>query len=78
MATPERTTPQPKTITIYVNNRAVELHKREVTGAEIKQAAGVPLNFKLYDPHGNEVENRQTVKVHPNERFTAISGQDVS
>lgn len=67
-----------KTIQVYVNNRAVELPGKDVTGLEIKQAAGIDAAFKLYDSKGDEVENGETVKVHPKERFTAISGQDVS
>jgi hypothetical protein len=67
-----------KTVTILVNNRPVELPSRETTGAAIKQAAGIPLEFKLYGPHGDEIGDDDHLRVHPNERFTAISGQDVS
>jgi hypothetical protein len=75
--TPDKATPQ-KTITILVNNQPVEMHDREATGAEIKQAAGIPLAFKLYNTKGEEVADDQQVKLRPNEKFTAISGQDVS
>jgi len=67
-----------KTVTILVNNREVEIAGKETTGAVIKEAAGIPLDFKLYDPHGDEIANDQPIKIHQNERFTAISGQDVS
>jgi hypothetical protein len=65
-------------VTIKVNNRDVELADRDVTGAEIKDAAKVPLTFKLFGPKGDEVDNDERVRVHEHERFTAISGQDVS
>lgn len=69
---------KPKTITIFVNNNPVTLPDRETNGAEIKEAAGIPLEFKLYGPKGQEVTNEKPIRVHRNERFTAISGQDVS
>jgi len=65
-------------VTIVVNNKEVELPDRHVTGAEIKRAAGIPLDFKLYGPKGEEIANEQRIEVHPREKFTAISGQDVS
>jgi multiubiquitin len=70
--------PPEKTITILVNNRAVEISGREPTGADIKAAAGVPAEFKLYDAKGVEIANDTRVKIHEKEKFTAISGQDVS
>ncbi len=69
---------KPKTVTIIVNNSEVTLPDREVTGAEIKQAAGLPLEFKLYSRKGEEIANDVTIRIHPHEKFTAISGQDVS
>jgi hypothetical protein len=41
-------------VKIIVNNRAVEVPGHEVTGAQIKQAAEVPADFKLYGPDGSE------------------------
>ncbi len=67
-----------KTITITVNNREVEVPGKEVTGLEIKTAAGIPSHFHLYGPDGDEISNDEPVKVHNKQRFTAISGQDVS
>jgi Multiubiquitin len=68
----------PKPVVISVNNRDVEVSDAEVTGLQIKQAAKVPDDFQLFDPKGNPVANEQTVHVHTGEKFTAISGQDVS
>lgn len=65
-------------VTVKVNNRDVVLPSAEDTGAEIKHAAGVPETFKLFGPDGAEISNDQRVRVHEHERFTAISGQDVS
>lgn len=67
-----------KTITIFVNNQPVEMHGHDVTGAEIKKAAGIPPVFKLYTSEGKEVPNDHKVGIRENEKFTAISGQDVS
>jgi hypothetical protein len=70
--------PKVRTVTILVNNRAVEMPRGTATGLEIKQAADVPIDFKLYDPHGREVGDDETIHLHERMRFTAISGQDVS
>jgi len=64
--------------TVFVNNRPVTLPGDHATGAQIKTAAGVPPDFKLYDEKGKEIRSDETVKLKQNERFTAISGQDVS
>jgi hypothetical protein len=76
---PEQTK-KPKTITITVNNRPVEVDK-ETTGAAIKAAAGVPAEFQLFREHGSklvQVADDEQVKVHDGEAFRAVSGQDVS
>ena len=65
-------------VTIRVNNRDVVVPRQEVTGAEIKHAAGVPETFKLFGPEGEPIADDERVTVHEQERFTAISGQDVS
>jgi hypothetical protein len=67
-----------KQTTIVVNNRSVTIDDDHATGAEIKAAAEIPPEFKLYDDKGKEVENDKKVKLKEGERFTAISGQDVS
>lgn len=74
----EKFTTTLKLVEILVNNRPVGVPGHEVTSAQIKQAAGVPADFKLFGPDGDEIGNDQTVKVKHHERFTAISGQDVS
>jgi hypothetical protein len=74
-------TPKPKRVTIFVNNNEVVLPDAQTTGAQIKEAAGVPLDFTLYLKHGDkleEIRNEQDLKVHDREQFIAVSGQDVS
>jgi hypothetical protein len=79
----ETSLPKAKTITIEVNNNPYAVTKREMTGAEIKALAGVPADFQLYLLHGDSqrldpIADDQVVKLHENERFRAVSGQDVS
>jgi hypothetical protein len=64
--------------TIFVNNRPVTMPGDHATGAEIKAAADVPPDFKLYDEKGKEIASDRQVRLKDAERFTAISGQDVS
>lgn len=64
--------------TIFVNNRAVTMPDDHATGEQIRAAAGISHDFKLYDEKGKEVGLTEKVKLKENERFTAISGQDVS
>jgi hypothetical protein len=63
---------------IVVNNKAVTMPDDHATGREIKAAAGIPDTFKLYDEKGKEIESHRKVKLHDGDKFTAISGQDVS
>jgi hypothetical protein len=75
--------PEHKSITIEVNNKPYEAPKSEMTAAEIKRLAGVPLDFQLYLLHGDSqrldpISDDQAVKLHEHERFRAVSGQDVS
>lgn len=79
--TQETTAAKPATtVTVFVNNREIVLPDKEQTGAEIKAAADIPLDFQLYIEHGNldPVDNNERIKVHQKERFRAVSGQDVS
>lgn len=65
-------------VTIRVNRKEVTLPDDRVTGLQIKRAAKIAENFKLFDPDGDEVPNDKVVRIREGERFTAISGQDVS
>lgn len=67
-----------KDVLILVNNREVQMPSHEATGAEIKRHADVPHDFKLYGPEGEPIGDAKHVELHERERFTAISGQDVS
>lgn len=70
--------PKPKPVTVMVNNRKVSLSDDRVTAAAIKQAAEVPAAFQLFDAKGRSVEDGKEIRVHEGDKFTAISGQDVS
>jgi hypothetical protein len=70
------TTPRP--IVILVNRKPVEVPSAHVTGLEIKNAAGVTAEFQLFGPKGESISDEEKVHVHKDEKFTAISGQDVS
>jgi len=65
-------------VVIFVNRREIEFAESHATGFEIKHRADVPETFKLFDPPGDEVANEERIELHEHERFTAISGQDVS
>lgn len=72
---------RPRPVTIFVNNNEVEIPDKNTTGQEIKERAGVPLDFTLYRKRGDkldEIENDEAIKVHEHEHFIAVSGQDVS
>ncbi len=78
---PDDKPPKPKTVMIVVNNRDVEMPDRDATGAQIKQQAEIPAEFMLYREHGGKLEpvaDDEALKLHDNERFRAVSGQDVS
>ena len=74
----EEKEPDKDKIRIYVNNRPVEMPSDDATGAQIKHHAGVPADFKLYGPDGEPIGDAKKVELKRDERFTAISGQDVS
>ncbi len=62
-------------ITFFVNNKPIETTEDELSGAAIKQLAGVPADYQLFEIRGQEtvpVGDNQTVKIHPNLKFRAI------
>jgi hypothetical protein len=65
-------------VSIFVNNREVQFPTDDATGAQIKARAEVPQDFKLYGPEGELIGDSKHVELQQGERFTAISGQDVS
>jgi Multiubiquitin len=67
-----------KTVEILVNTKPVEVPDR-VTGAEIKTAAKVPPDFRLFRVHGREeipVGDDEPLHVHHHERFVASPSLD--
>ena len=64
---------RPRTVEILVNTRPV-LVPPEVTGAQIKAAAGVPADFKLFRIRGHQeipVSDEELLRVRRHERFIA-------
>lgn len=79
--------PNPHTVTVMVNNRAVVIPAPKATGREIKEAAissGLPikLDFVLSEerPNGDTdiVGDLDTVTANPRSRFVAIAPDDNS
>ena len=64
-----------ETFTIYVNNNPFQTSEHTLTGAVIKQSAGVPLDYELFEVQGDHtvaIGNEQTVHIHNNQHFRAI------
>ena len=76
----------PKTVSVVFNTQQIEMPKGEHTGAEIKTfaiAAGIDIkpDFPLAVKHGSKFENvgdADVVKVHANQEFTSVPGDDNS
>jgi hypothetical protein len=67
--------PPPHEITFYVNNNPFKAPQHEVTGEQIKQLAGIPLDYELFEQRGKEsspVRNQDRVHLHAEEHFRAI------
>ncbi len=48
MAEHETTHTKSKTVQVFVNDKKVSFGAEEVTGAQIKSAAGIPADYSLY------------------------------
>ena len=62
-------------ITIYVNNRPFRTAEHELTGAQIKALASIPLEYELFRVEGQNsipVGNDEPVRLHENQHFRAI------
>jgi hypothetical protein len=78
---------KPKDIEIRVNNKPVTVEEKELTGAQIKEAAvrdgvRIQLNFVLQQELANGsskvIGDADPVRVHPKMSFTAIAPDDNS
>ena len=76
-----------KTLTVSINNREVTFQDNKATGMEIKRTAitqGVPIqpDFTLFEEKGGgnlkPVGDSETVTLHPNQRFRAVTPDDNS
>lgn len=75
-----------KTVTVAVNNREVTFQDNKATGMEIKRTSinqGVPIqaDFALFEEKGGNLKpvgDNETVTLHPNQRFRAVTPDDNS
>jgi hypothetical protein len=61
--------------------KMLEFNTDEVSGRQIKEAGGVPLNDDLAARRGDRLElvtNEQVVKIHDGERFVALPPGTIS
>jgi len=61
--------------TIFVNNKKLQTEKHELTGAQIKQLAGVAADYELFEVKGDQtvpIGNEQVVHIHNDLHFRAI------
>lgn len=74
--------PERRDIFIIVNEKRVgPFHTDDVTGSEIKSAAGLDQGSDLYEKRGNDlipVENTQHIRIHENEVFVDFPPTPVS
>jgi hypothetical protein len=62
-------------ITFFVNNKPIVTRLRELSGAAIKQLAGIPADYELYRVRDNDSEpiaDNQLVPIREDEHFRAI------
>ena len=62
-------------ITIFVNSNSFQTTAKELTGAQIKQHAGIPSEYELFEIKGEQtipVGNEQEVHLKDNLHFRAI------
>jgi hypothetical protein len=65
----------PPKFNIFVNNKQFQTDAHELSGAQIKQLAGVPGDYELFEVRGDQtvpVGNEQIVHIHDNLHFRAI------
>jgi len=62
-------------ITIFVNNKDFDTDEKELTGGQIKEIAGVPADYELFEVKGSHtvpIGNEEKVKLHNKQQFRAI------
>jgi hypothetical protein len=67
--------PTHPTFTIFVNNNPFTTHEHQLTGAQIKNLANVPVDYELFEVRGDQtipVGNDQVVQIHEKMHFRAI------
>jgi hypothetical protein len=61
--------------TIFVNNQPFETEEHQLTGAQVKQLAGIPSDYELFQVRGDHtvpVGNEEIVHIHEKLHFRAI------
>lgn len=61
--------------TIFVNNVEFKTHERSLTGLQIKQLAGIPADYELFEVRGKKSEpvaNEEKVHIKDQAHFRAI------
>ncbi len=61
--------------TTFVNNKEFRTSEHELTGLQIKELAGVPTDYELFEVKGDQtvpVGNDQVVHIHNDLHFRAI------
>lgn len=62
-------------ITIFVNNQAFEIDRRDLTGGEVKRLAAIPGDYELFQVRGDQtvpVGDEQQVELNEKLHFRAI------
>jgi Multiubiquitin len=68
-------------VTVVINDKHVTFPNGDVTGRQIKEAAGIPLDYSLYlrHPGDNEpISNDELVELHEGDRFFSRPPSNVS
>jgi hypothetical protein len=62
-------------VTVYINEKPVQLAKRRYSGTELKKAGQVPAGDILYRIHGHdrtEIKDAHTIEISNHERFVSL------
>jgi len=60
---------------VFVNNSEFQTNEHQLTGAQIKNLAGMPADYELFEVRGDQtipVGNDQEVQIHNKIHFRAI------
>ena len=72
---------EPEPVTVIINDKHVTFPSDDVTGRQIKEAGGIPLNYSLYLRHPGEnepISNDEQVELHEGDHFFSRPPSNVS